>query len=592
MKMPELLSRQLDVLARLNPDSMQISLSEEPYSTVTMVLGPEEPNINVRAWLRVYTPQGESFVAVVRSVQTSYNTGDRTITATHAWCLMEDHSIVGKYWPGGGTTEPLSCSADTALRSVMVLSDDLPWQVGLVEYTAMMPYEFGDESAKAAFDSVLETLEDYQLYFVFSNVPFTVIVMRRPDDVPCEMRLSRNISTITPTVNSEDMYNRIYPTGYNGLRIDSPGYVQDDESIAAWGLVEHTETHTGIADKDMLRAWATAQLARYSVPLITVQINGLDLSESTGEPMDRIRLGRLCRVPLPAYTTTITQRVTKLNWADAIHAPESVTVTLCNVRDTVNLLTSKIKKASRSAAGASRAASKAGSTANAKFEFFAGTLNDHWTAIQADNSQIQLAAQMLTGNTTLTSDFTVTAGGISAQVTSNTTDLNGLHGQVATAQTRINQTADAISIAAQKLSAGSGATSDITVAADRIVSRVRGIEGDVKTQGSEIEQLADSIKLKADKVLLESSITEINSKLTTIGGIVKSNSAGSVVDARQVNAQILYPGTIVYDGKVLTTGTLPVITSFTQALGESGKPTSYGLVLTGRTHEYDLVSYF
>ena len=83
---------------------------------------------------------------------------------------------------------------------------------------------------------------------------------------------------------------------------------------------------------------------------VTGTVSGLDLSGATGEPLDKLTVCRLCRIPLPEYGTTILEKVAKLTWRDKIKDRESVAVTLANAVNDVQSILKEEKARSGSAA--------------------------------------------------------------------------------------------------------------------------------------------------------------------------------------------------------------------------------------------------
>lgn len=133
------------------------------------------------------------------------------------------------------------------------------------------------------------------------------------------------------------MYTRVYPTGKNNLHIDSVNsnvsYL--DRNTATYGVIAQVITDSTIGSPALLKAWAEKQLKKNAEPKYTVSITGYELSESTGEKLDKLIAGRLCRIPLPEYGVTITERLTELSWKDPVNQPEAVTCTLANELKTI-----------------------------------------------------------------------------------------------------------------------------------------------------------------------------------------------------------------------------------------------------------------
>lgn len=75
-----------------------------------------------------------------------------------------------------------------------------------------------------------------------------------------------------------------------------------------------------------------------------MSVSALDLSEMTGEPLDRLTIGKMCRIPLPKDGITVNDYITKLSWSDVYGAPTKVAVTLANSPRTASDLIARLLK--------------------------------------------------------------------------------------------------------------------------------------------------------------------------------------------------------------------------------------------------------
>jgi len=332
----------LTVRDRFTPETMRLDLSER-QSTATLTVGPDAPLIGVGDWLRDEKDPGAGIVWRVKTVDQQYDTDTRSIQLEHAINLLKDVLMFGEVKPstmGGGDT----IGAAAAARWILGRQSD--WRLGAFEYSTAKPYNFNGENLFAALETISSSLEDALWDYDFAAYPFTLNIRRAGTAVGCEMRLSRNIRTLKRTVDRSRMYTRFYPIGKDNLHITGE-YVTKNEAL--YGTISKTETDQSIDTEAKLRAWANERLNRHCNPSVTITISGLELSRDTGEPMDRIRVGTVCQVPLPEFSTTLTERVTKLSWSDKIHDPQSVTVTLANqLEDVASIVNNITQSAGRS----------------------------------------------------------------------------------------------------------------------------------------------------------------------------------------------------------------------------------------------------
>ena len=316
----------LDTKELLYPESMGLNLSERD-STASPTADRDEPQMQVGDWAQDMDEPGAGIVWRVRTVDTQYNTETITYTLEHLINSLADRILPDEVKAEDMGGSGGSCTAKQAAQYVLGKQSD--WVLGDFDYESVSnPYRFSGETLKAALETISNSLEDPVWEYDFSTYPFKLHIRQQSDTVDSELRADRNLTTLKYTIDRTRMYTRFYPVGKNNLKPDGK-YVSKNEAI--YGRVDKTETDQSKDTEAKLIAWANERLERHAEPLVTVTISGLDLSESTGESLDRIKISRYkCRVPLPAYSTTIVEKVTKLSWRDKIKDKESVTVTLAN----------------------------------------------------------------------------------------------------------------------------------------------------------------------------------------------------------------------------------------------------------------------
>ena len=309
-----------------NPESQPMQLGERD-STSTITLGPDAPDISFNDWLLDDRwPEGD-YVWRVKSL------GDDAVGETGSYELehvikaLDDIKLFGEV-----TTAELArqsgATTVTAQKAVeYILSKSADWTLGDFDYNVSNPYEFNGDSLFDALETVTETLEDAVWEYDLSVYPFRLHIRHRQDGVACEMRAGRNLTTLKRNVSRSGMFTRIYPVGKNDLHLDSV-YLSKNENL--YGRIDQIETDQSKSTKENLRAWAQARLNRHCEPMMTISISGLELSADTGESLDRLKLNRVCRCPLPKKNVVISEKIVKLQWRDRLKEPENVTVNLCN----------------------------------------------------------------------------------------------------------------------------------------------------------------------------------------------------------------------------------------------------------------------
>lgn len=331
------------------PESQALTLTERS-STSTITLGPDAPAIGFNDWLYDEDSPGGPYVWRVKSITEQNSTNTISIELEHPINLLEDQQVFGEV-----TTEDISGS-DTCYASEAVaylLDGNHDWVLGAFEVDNECPYEFETLSVMDAIKSVTDTLEGVYWDYDLSVHPFVLNIRALDMNPGCEMREGRNLSSLRRSVSRSGMYTRIYPIGENDLQLPNQ-YISRNEEI--YGRIDKVVTDSTKTTLPMLGTWAEGLLMHNSDPDVSITISGLDLSESTGEPLDRLRLHRFCRCPLPEYGTTIIEKITKLQWRDRIKEPDVVTVTLANNADD---LSEVIKSESKAASGGGGAAGQA-----------------------------------------------------------------------------------------------------------------------------------------------------------------------------------------------------------------------------------------
>lgn len=239
--------------------------------------------------------------------------------------LDEDYAVVDPLAPD----EPPIIQV--AKRLMTMAGEANPWWAfGRCDFDEVFTYRFADVSLLDALMALPARLtEPWVWRFDQSSLPW-LLNLERPRGEMTELRVDRNLVRMQVTLDMTDMYTCVYPVGADGLTIES---VNGGEacltaaSAARWGRIEHILS-TDDTEPEQLLAAGQLALRKACEPAVSVSISALDLSGLTGEPLDAIRLGKRCRVPLPQYGMTVSETVTHLSWQDLLGAPERVQVTL------------------------------------------------------------------------------------------------------------------------------------------------------------------------------------------------------------------------------------------------------------------------
>ncbi|MDD7175839.1 MAG: phage tail protein [Clostridiales bacterium] len=520
MKNPILLDgHTLNPGAVLWPVSMGIKRMADGLTSVSMTLPPDSPDITLGDWLRVTTPQDEALVLRVTSVKrNTAQGGGVSLAAEHAFGILKDSVTGAKI-----NEEQADMSAGDALRALFAAQKEPIWTLDRCDFTEALPWSFPNASIYNNLQTLTESLEEPQWEFDLSALPFKASLVKRPTSPSCEMRLSRNISTISITVDRTGMYTRLYPVGMNELGISAVngGVPYIERNTSQYSVIEETVTNSAIDNDAALLAWAGAQLARNCVPAVTISITGREISKRTGVPMDRLVVGTVCRVALPEEHLTVAARITTVEWKDAVTDEESVDVTLANEHRTVQGI---LKRIQDEVAQVKRGSGGSGAAQKKENE-------NLWTRITQTESEIALEAYRL-----------------DQRIDGNTANI-----------ARLSITADQIESVAAKYNYDSVGDllesyySQITQNADNILLRVAKTDYNGETIASLINVGTNDILIQANRINLSGYVTasQLSAELATFQKNFTANAS----------IMILELGTLRYRGHEVSLKTQTVVTS-------------------------------
>ena len=528
---------------RVPVEALSLTLKERE-STASMTPADME-GITTESWFLDDKEPGAGVVWRVRSIGTAYATNTPTVQLEHAISTLKDKILFGETKPeniSGGST----CTARQAVEYILRQQGD--WVLGQFDYSVTNAYKFDGDSLFDCLEAVTDTLDDPWWSYDMSRYPFRLNITRRSSGVESELRCGRNLRTITRTIDRSGMYTRFYPIGKDDLHLDGVPYVERNTNL--YGVVEHTETDTSRETDGELRSWANEKLARHAEPVVNIEVEGLELVESTGEALDRLRLGRMCRVPLPEFGTTITERIVSLTYQDKIHQPEVVRITLANNRDDVTrIIAENMKSAGRGGRGSARQAKE-----------------DHaW--FEDTDEHVAMCAEGIVGTNP---DGTPNWGRLSQIIVDGT----GIHqmvqvldDQMQGAYTRIDQNENAITMEAQRASAAEGTLSGrITVAADAITQEVTratnaesSLSGRITTEAGKVAMVVEEKDgqnvIKAGSIVLaindNKATAHIDADAVYIGNQKSTTVINGKLNASDLTADLI--SSILLNSSVIST---------------------------------------
>lgn len=505
-----------------------LSLTLKERDSTASITPTDMTGIQIGSWLQDDTEPGKGIVWRVKSIRTVYATQTPTVELEHAIRTLNDRILFGETTAGdisGGAT----CTAKQAVQYILRQQSD--WVLGQFDYNVSNPYKFDSDTLLDALETVSNSLDECWWSYDFSSYPFKLNMTRKPAGVACELRQGRNLTAITKTIDTSGMYTRMYPIGKDDLHITGD-YV--DRNVNLYGIVAKVDTDSSLETEAELRNWANERLAKHAEPLVTIDVEGLELADATGEPLDKLTLGRLCRVPLPEFSTNIEERITEISYQDKLHQPEVVKITLANSQeDVTRIIADNMKKSGHGG----RASGRQSKEDHAWFE----DTEDH----------VAMCAEGIVGkdsqgnpNWIRLSEIVVDGEGIHQQVQLVERNLDET---IVWARTGIEQNEKEIRLEAQRrVDADQNLDGRLTVEAGK-VSMIVGVEGeDYYIKAGEITLAINNAgeseaHISANKVYIGSqkSTTVINGKLN-VSDFTADSVAAKIASIADVNVQQIH----------------------------------------------------
>ena len=471
-------------------ENMSLQLKERD-STAT-ITPADMSGITINSWMVDDTEPGKGIVWRVKSISEAYATRTPTVQLEHAISTLKDIIMFGEHKPKDitGNANATTCTAEQTVRFILDRSSD--WVLGRFDYNVSNPYQFDGDTLFDALETVTNSLQDAWWDYDMSVYPFRLNILRKSDTAYSELRPGRNLKTISKTVDKSGMYTRFYPIGKDDLHLSDYAV---DKNTGAYGIIGKVDTDASIETEAELRRWASERLEGHAEPTVTIDVEGLELADATGESIDRMWLGYCCRIPLTEFGTTIIERIVGLTFPDKVNQPEAVKITLSNNRTD---LTKIIADSMKSSGKGGRTAAKQSKEDHAWFE----DTDDH----------VAMCAEAIIGKSPNGVDW--------KRFSSIIVDGEGIHqrvvkteGDVVTAFTQIDLNEQRILMEAERAyGAESKLSGRITVEADRITSEVQNRISGQNQLSSRITQTATAIQQEVSARILGD--TQLDSRIT------------------------------------------------------------------------------
>lgn len=550
VRLPRLLIRQkekngqtLREAGRLRPSALSVEMNLTPLSHAEMTLEEDDLPVQVHDLVELYGQNGSLGIFRAAQIETTYRK-QRRIRLNHALDVLSDAVVPGEDTVSGTAAQVLSriLAAQTAQ-----MDGNAFWTLGTVEDEAAWSFENKYTNALQCLIDFARAREDYCFSFDFSVFPWRLHFRRRDEKVLTEFRLSRNVERCQVTLDDSELCTRLYlsvntvASDENGEKSEIIHEVYNDAAgQAAWGIVEKT-AGINAADAPDRTAWARQYFARYGQPALQVTVDGMELNRITGERLDEMHLGRLCRVALPDYGAVFSERIVSVRYPDILRQPWRVTVEMANKKEKASgafaSLTAWRQSASRTMAATQREVQKNrySLVAQDKHLTAQGEIL-HRAGLEIDPHGVWLFASEDAENYALGASFKVQADEISAEVRRAKEEEGTLSARISEQAGLISLKADSSTVTAlgsrmsQAEIAIDGANAQIALKASQ--TSVDSLGTRVSAAEIAIDGANSAITLKADKVTvdaIQTSISNLTTGVTTAGFLKASTmSAGTL----------------------------------------------------------------
>lgn len=350
IRLPRLMDASMREIARLHPSKLQVTQNLTPLSSAVIELPEGETIAEVGQYAELYGAFGS--MGIFRITETEHRVGDasgQTLYLTHGLATLSDDVLPG-YTELGGS----DMTTSQVLERLLSCQADQRWTLGDCEYAESFSYSWENENLLTAILSVAQVLPDDPVWdFDQSATPWR-LHLRRASVQVCECRMGRGLKSVSVTEDWSQMCTRLYPLGYgegaDQMHIGSVNrgvkYLQAD-TAEKYGIISGVWTDTSITEPATLMAAGKRVLEKNCQPAITVEVEGAELASGTGEPLDRLQVGRLCRIPLPEENMTVLQRIISAVYEDVLNAPEKVRLTLSTAQTDTSAALATLQRKSK-----------------------------------------------------------------------------------------------------------------------------------------------------------------------------------------------------------------------------------------------------
>lgn len=475
----------------LHPISLSLTQNITPLDTASVTL-PADEHLAPGSYVEIFTPYGSAGLFRVRSPHDAY--GDDTSTAELDHMISE----VGDYLVKEELDEMME--ADKAFGRIFNHYHGGLWRIGTASALGKdkVAVKASYERVLDALLAILEQKPDCMMTFDFTKTPWRLNVVKRGTTVKAEGRLSRNVKSATISYDDTELCTRVWYKKYNSDSEATWTY-KDASTKKKYGVVERTVSTSSDMTSSEITNTVDTYLDEHKEPRVSVSIQASDLSDITGESMDKFVIGNLMRLNIIDKGVTVEKNITSVVWDD-LYNSNSVTVTLGDEEDTVVTYLHNLDS-SGSGGGGSGGKKKGGD--DDKWSEYISKLDVQERYIDATVKKVDKYGKILEA-----AGLNITAKGVLIYATDNKNQLGS----------KIKVESDRISLVVE----GTGKNAKIKAAS--IVASIN--EG------------KSTIKISADHIVLDGLVTanELNVQKGRIDNLVNGTTLASYIRSNRLAA--------------------------------------------------------
>lgn len=314
MRLPRLLNADGSERARLHPVKLSATINKTPLSVSNMVVLAGN-DIFVRDFVEIYRKDESLGIFRVASVGRE-SKGTQNINLSHGIATLED-SVTPAETTVQGT---LSAVVSTLLG---YQKGTARWAVGSVPNEGAYKLEVDRTNLLQAFCDLCKQAREYVFRYDQTTTPWKINAYPVASENLSECRISRNASSPRMTIDESDLCTRVVAP-----QLDN-GYM-DADTVGTWGIVERDLGVADDSDAAEVKKYAAEVLEARKNPAISVEIDAFELSDRTGDPIDRFEIGYRCRVAMADIGISVLETIEALYYGDLLASPDIVIITLAN----------------------------------------------------------------------------------------------------------------------------------------------------------------------------------------------------------------------------------------------------------------------